>query len=102
MLSAGDVVVVFFSVVMSTMSLGQIAPELASFASGQGAAAKVFAVISRQPAIDSLSEDGLQPESVEGRIRFEDVHFTYPSRPEESILRGLDLDIKPKETVRPG
>ncbi|PSN72677.1 hypothetical protein BS50DRAFT_568263 [Corynespora cassiicola Philippines] len=30
---------------------------------------------------------------LEGNIKFQDVHFTYPTRPERQILKGLDLDI---------
>ena len=36
---------------------------------------------------------------VQGHIRFEDVHFEYPSRPEMAILKGIDLDIIPGQKV---
>ena len=39
------------------------------------------------------------PERAEGRIRFEGVTFRYPARPETAALEGLDLEIKPGETV---
>ncbi|MEM6759980.1 MAG: ABC transporter transmembrane domain-containing protein [Pseudomonadota bacterium] len=34
-----------------------------------------------------------------GRITFENVHFAYPSRPHQSALDGVSLDISPGETV---
>lgn len=34
---------------------------------------------------------GLRPETVTGRITFEDVRFHYPARPDVPILKGLDL-----------
>jgi ATP-binding cassette, subfamily B, bacterial len=34
---------------------------------------------------------------LEGRIQFEGVHYGYPGRP--SVLEGVDLDIRPGETV---
>ncbi|CAB0012629.1 unnamed protein product [Nesidiocoris tenuis] len=34
-----------------------------------------------------------------GQISFEDVHFSYPIRPEQPILRGLNLSIAAGETV---
>lgn len=36
---------------------------------------------------------------VEGHIRFEDVYFEYPSRPDMPVLRGIDLDIKPGQKI---
>ena len=32
---------------------------------------------------------------VEGHIRFENVYFDYPSRPDMPVLRGINLDILP-------
>jgi len=36
---------------------------------------------------------------VTGHIRFEDVHFEYPSRPDISVLKGIDLDILPGQKI---
>ena len=57
-ITAGDVLIVFFSAVIGAMSLGQAAPSLSAIAGGRGAAVNIFAVIDREPKIDSLSEEG--------------------------------------------
>ena len=98
-ISTGDILTVFFSVITAAMAIGQAAPNIATMAAGKGAAAKIFEVIARTPEIDSLSEEGVRPETIEGGLSFKDVHFSYPTRPDEPILRGLDLEVKPKETV---
>eukprot|EP00049_Salpingoeca_infusionum_P008659 m.143059 g.143059 ORF g.143059 m.143059 type:complete len:1275 (+) comp14078_c0_seq2:641-4465(+) len=98
-MTAGDVIITFFSVIIAAMSLGQASPALEAFAKGRGAAAKIFSVIDREPVIDSLAETGATPAKVEGSIEFKDVTFTYPSRPEDQILRGLTFSVKPRETV---
>jgi len=36
---------------------------------------------------------------VNGHIRFEDVYFDYPSRPDMPVLRGIDLDINPGQKI---
>jgi ABC-type multidrug transport system fused ATPase/permease subunit len=36
---------------------------------------------------------------VQGHIRFEDVYFEYPSRPDMPVLRGIDLDILPGQKI---
>ncbi|CAI4228229.1 unnamed protein product [Auanema sp. JU1783] len=61
-----------------------------------GASRKVFEYMNRIPVI---TMDGkLQPE-VNGEIVFEDVHFTYPSRPNNEVLKGLNLKIEAGRTV---
>jgi ATP-binding cassette, subfamily B, bacterial len=39
------------------------------------------------------------PSTVEGRVRFENVIFHYPARPEDAALNGVTFDIRPGETV---
>lgn len=66
---------------------------------GRGAAAKLFATIDRIPDIDSADPGGLQPEQVQGEIRLEDIHFTYPSRPNVPIVKGLNLTFRAGKTA---
>ena len=49
--------------------------------------------VSDRPDVETL------PRPVRGHIRFENVHFTYPARPEMPALDGVDIDIAPGETV---
>jgi len=35
----------------------------------------------------------------EGRIDFRDVRFSYPSRPDAQVLRGLNLSVSPGQTI---
>ena len=53
----------------------------------------------RIPDIDSWSPDGDPIKEVEGIIEFRDVHFRYPTRPEQPVLRGLNLTVKPGQYV---
>ena len=57
-ITAGAVVIVFFCAMMGALSLGQSAPSWVAVAEGRGAAVNIFAVIDREPKIDSLSEEG--------------------------------------------
>lgn len=49
--------------------------------------------------IDSSSEEGKKPSSVEGEIIFRDVSFAYPTRPDSLVFRGLNLTVKAGQTV---
>ena len=42
---------------------------------------------------------GIVPETFEGSILFSDVQFSYPSRSDVKILHGLELSVKPGQTV---
>jgi len=98
-MESGDVTTVFFAVIMGAMAIGQATPYLSNFATARGAAVHVFNVIERESEIDALSEQGIQPPSLEGNIILKDVTFTYPNRPEHPVLKGIDLEIRPGQTV---
>jgi ATP-binding cassette subfamily B (MDR/TAP) protein 1 len=77
---------VLLAILIGAFSLAQIAPNMQSFAFAQGAATALFATIDRIPVIDSASDEGLKPESVEGTIILDHVDFIYPSRPAVQVL----------------
>lgn len=39
------------------------------------------------PEIDSYSSEGMKPEKVEGRIHFNNIRFSYPTREEVEVLK---------------
>ena len=63
------------------------------------AAHELKKLFDRQPSIDTWSQDGERIASVEGTVEFRDVHFRYPTRPEQPVLRGLNLMIRPGQYV---
>jgi ATP-binding cassette subfamily B (MDR/TAP) protein 1 len=97
--SGGDIVLVFFSVVIAAFSLGQAAPSLSALNNGRAAAGKIFAILNRKPLIDASSEEGLRPNEVKGRITLERVTFRYPTRPDAPVFEGVDLTVEAGQTV---
>jgi ATP-binding cassette subfamily B (MDR/TAP) protein 1 len=49
--------------------------------------------------IDVTSTAGLKPQNVQGAISFKNVHFSYPTRPDELILNGCSFDIRAGQKV---
>lgn len=94
-----SLLVVFFSILVGAMQVGQSLPYVESFSVARGAAAAIFAVIDTKPTIDSMSQSGDRPKSVTGKLEFRSVKFNYPSRPGVPILKDLSLTIKPGQTV---
>jgi len=75
-----------------------IAPELQSISKGRAAAAKLFATIDRVPPIDSSDPGGLRLEETRGTLTFEDVQFSYPSRPNVPVIKGLSTVFEAGKT----
>ncbi|CAG2178572.1 unnamed protein product, partial [Oppiella nova] len=96
---ASTMLIVFFAVLMGTFSIGQTTPYFEAFAQARGSAALIFEVIQRQPDIDSSSGAGDTIADFRGRVELRGTHFSYPSRPDVPVLRGLDLVAEPGQTV---
>ncbi|OWK06514.1 hypothetical protein Celaphus_00011923, partial [Cervus elaphus hippelaphus] len=95
----GTVLAVFFSVIHSSYCIGAAAPNFETFTIARGAAFNIFHIIDKKPTIDNFSTTGYKLECIEGTVEFKNVSFSYPSRPSIKILKGLNLKIKPGETV---
>ncbi|KAJ6894497.1 hypothetical protein NC652_028303 [Populus alba x Populus x berolinensis] len=61
-----------------------------------GASTCIFQTIDRTPSIDSEDKKGKALSYVRGEIDFQDIHSSYPSRPDTPILQGLNLRIPVK------
>ncbi|XP_061853387.1 ATP-binding cassette sub-family B member 5 [Colius striatus] len=95
----GRVLIVFFSVLVGAFSLGQAAPNLESVANARGAAYEVYRVINKKRLIDSSSNEGYKPNKLVGEIEFTNIYFSYPSRPDVTILKGLNLKVQTGKTI---
>uniref|UniRef100_H2YAQ3 Uncharacterized protein n=1 Tax=Ciona savignyi TaxID=51511 RepID=H2YAQ3_CIOSA len=97
--SPGNLMTVFFAVLIGAINLGQAAPNLEAFSVGKSAAALVYQIIERESLIDPFSKEGHILDHMEGNIEFHDVDFTYPSRDDQLILNNLKLVFKAGETT---
>lgn len=70
---------------MATQSITLCVPHMEVFATARGAAASIFSLLDKHPKIDCLSDAGSSPRRVIGEISLEDVHFSYPSRPDVKV-----------------
>ncbi|XP_011362437.1 multidrug resistance protein 1 isoform X1 [Pteropus vampyrus] len=95
----GQVLTVFFSVLIGAFSVGQASPSIEAFANARGAAYEIFRIMDNKPSIDSYSKNGHKPDNIKGNLEFKNVHFSYPSRKEVKILKGLNLQVQSGQTV---
>jgi ATP-binding cassette subfamily B (MDR/TAP) protein 1 len=96
----GQVVAVFFNMIIGSLAFGQLAPPLSAFFAAKTAVRSILDVEERKPLIDALSDEGHQPQAKShGAIEIRDVTFAYPSRPDSYVCCDCTLSIAPGETV---
>lgn len=64
-----------------------------------GAMERLVELIEAEPVIKAPANPVPLSVPGKGKIAFEDVTFNYPSRPDDRVLDGFSVDIKPGETV---
>ncbi|CAK4336448.1 unnamed protein product [Aphanomyces euteiches] len=87
------------AIMMASQGLGQTASQLGDVDAAKKAAAKIFSIVDHKPLIDPTADEGIKPEVVRGHIKFTNVSFNYPSRPDIKVLQHYDLTIEPGQTV---
>ncbi|CAM2704626.1 unnamed protein product [Rotaria socialis] len=97
--SVGGILIVFFSMITAMFGLGQAAPHLQSVAQARGAAYILWKIIDTPSKISCDSKKQIQSDDIMGDIKFSNVHFSYPSRPDVSILNGLSFMAQRGETT---
>ncbi len=92
----GQFVLYALFVAMSAAALSETWGEVQRAA---GAMERLLELLAAEPQIKAPENPVPFPDHREGRIRFEEVTFSYPSRPTTLALDNLVLDIKPGEKV---
>ena len=88
----GAIIVVLFSVMMAVMNIGRLAAPLTGIARASSAAYELFVTIDA-PVPDTTGLKGPQITAA-ADILFENIAFSYPSRPVVPILQGLNLRLE--------
>jgi len=99
-MEVGNVITVFFGMIMGSMAFGQANPNLQAFNEARGAAYVVFGMLENEKHIDPLSEEGDKlNDGYKATIEFNDIKFTYPTRPDTQVLKGLNLTLEEGTTT---
>ncbi|KAK5657194.1 hypothetical protein OQA88_3252 [Cercophora sp. LCS_1] len=92
--SVGQIYTVVFLLVDACIMLGSIAPILPLLGAAATSFQRIKNDIDAPSEIDGTSGAGITlPASTPGGIRFNNVSFTYPSRPGQLVLRNVTLDF---------
>ncbi|KAI9294519.1 multidrug resistance transporter-like protein [Neoconidiobolus thromboides FSU 785] len=84
---------VITSVMFMGMSFGFASSELISLVKSKVAANSIFKLLDRTPKIDQSDAYGNKNKQLYGNVLSENARFAYPSRPDVTVLNGLDLEV---------
>uniref|UniRef100_A0A8C2IBX1 ATP-binding cassette, sub-family B (MDR/TAP), member 11a n=1 Tax=Cyprinus carpio TaxID=7962 RepID=A0A8C2IBX1_CYPCA len=82
--------VVISALVTSATALGRASSFTPDYAKAKIAAAQLFKLLDRVPKISMSNTEGQ---------KFKGCRFTYPSRPDIQVLRGLEVSVHPGQTL---
>ncbi|XP_077175914.1 bile salt export pump isoform X1 [Paroedura picta] len=86
-------------IVTSGTALGKASSYTPNYAKAKIAAARFFQLVDRIPLISVYSNVGEKWDNFRGSIDFLNCKFTYPSRPDIQVLKGLSVSVKPGQTL---
>ena len=94
-LAPGFVITLFFAVGVSSHQLGNALPALQYLTKARTSVATML------PIIDAPIDEGgnIEAVSIKGKIRFENVSFSYPSNPDNIVLRNFKMNIEAGQIV---
>ncbi|KAH7124162.1 multidrug resistance protein 14 [Dendryphion nanum] len=91
----GDVVVVLFCMILASSAMGFLAPLIPDFTKASAAAQQIIRVIGSPKEQDTIKDDehNARLEALRGDIELHEISFSYPERPEVTVLDNISLNI---------
>ncbi|BFU18176.1 p-glycoprotein [Entamoeba histolytica] len=95
----GDIQKALMTINSATTSFAQIGNVLPDVGKAVGAAKSIYNIIDRKPSIDCYSEEGETFNDVKGEIEFKNIHFRYPTRADNEVLKGISFKAEQGKTI---
>jgi len=99
-LSGGSIAAFVLTGGLVAGAFGSLSESWGDLLRGAGAASRLHELMSAEPDILPPAYPAILPAADHGaRLSFEDVHFHYPTRPDQAALHGVSFAVAPGETV---
>ncbi|XP_041349743.1 ABC transporter B family member 25-like [Gigantopelta aegis] len=80
------------------VAFGMLSSVYGDFMQAVGASLRIFNLMDRQPEMVESTKALILPQ-LTGNVEFQNVCFTYPSRPEKQVLTNVSFSVKPGQMV---
>jgi ABC-type multidrug transport system fused ATPase/permease subunit len=97
-MSIGTLTAYILYVITVAFSAGLLGSLYTDFMSAFGAANRLFELLEKSTDVH-LNTGGKIKEIAEGDVRFNEVEFAYPARPDFSILKKISFNLSPRQSV---
>ena len=98
-ISGGQLVAFIFYGVLVGGGVGSLSEVWGDLQRAAGASERLMELLHEQPAIAAPPQPKPLPAPARGAVRFQDVTFRYPTRPDFKALSGFSLDVAGGEAV---
>ena len=98
-MSPGQLVQFLIYAVMVAGAVGALSEIWGELQRAAGATERLVEMLHAHDPVQDKASPLRLPRPVRGQVRFEDVSFTYPTRPNAPSLNGVSLTVEPGETV---
>lgn len=98
-MSIGELIQFLIYAILVAGAVGALSEIWGELQRAAGATERLVELLKIRDSVDDPAAPVALPQGGRGAIAFEDVAFTYPSRPETAALDGVSLRIAPGETV---
>ena len=96
-MSVGDLTQFLLYLMVVAFSVAALGGLWGDFMSALGAARRVFEILERKPAFSA--QTGAKLKSLTGEVEFRDVDFSYPARPDVTVLKNLSLRLEAGRSI---
>ncbi len=97
-MTGGDLSAFIFYAIVVAGSVGALSEVVGDLQRAAGATERLVQLLATAPDIAAPAQPVALP-APRGAVAFEDVIFSYPTRPESRALDAFSLDVRPGETV---
>lgn len=98
-MTPGSMLTVFFAIVMGSRGIGQGMGQLPDLVKARVAAGAIFDLMDTPCQVDRNEEHGLHCVETRGDVQVDNVQFTYPTRKDNPVLKGVSFCVRSGQTI---
>ena len=99
MMTPGELVQFLIYAVLVAGAVGALSEIWGELQRAAGATERLVEMLHATDPVQDIPSPLVLPRPVRGEVQFDNVRFTYPTRPDAPALKGISLVVRPGETV---